>query len=542
MKNIYKIKTGITLLITCLFFSCNDVLDKEPLDEIGDGAFWTDPVLIEYYVNNIYGSIEIDPYVTHESRSDNSVHAQRDKWRSSTFLFNYNLISATNPNDNIWNKSYENIRKCNRFLEKIDESSIEQEKKDYYKGQVHFLRGMFYFELVKRYGGIVLLDKVLTSNDSWNIAKSSEKECYDFIINDLSSATKLLPESWNGKDKGRATKGAAWALKSRVELYDQRYEEVIKSCSEVEKLGYELLPGTTPEKYRSIWWTTNKENKEIIFDVEFKSPDFDNKIMVVNMVAYLNNPYGDRGWSGLGPTQEIVDQYELKDGSPAPKFSDVANDKVFDINTSGIYKNREPRFYATIIHHGTQIFMKGDKGPATVDHYTLDTPDKEDGSLTGYHVWKWIDYDNMNYPYAGYSGKDHALNWIMIRYAEVILNEAEARVETNDIQGALTAVNKIRSRVGLPNYTETNQNKLRELIRKERRLELAFENHRFWDVRRWRIGKETQQKLHGVKFISPTEFIVTETDNRIWDDRLYYIPIPYDEILRVSALKQNTGY
>lgn len=101
MKNIYKIKTGITLLITCLFFSCNDVLDKEPLDEIGDGAFWTDPVLIEYYVNNIYGSIEIDPYVTHESRSDNSVHAQRDKWRSSTFLFNYNLISATNSNDNI---------------------------------------------------------------------------------------------------------------------------------------------------------------------------------------------------------------------------------------------------------------------------------------------------------------------------------------------------------------------------------------------------------------------------------------------------------
>lgn len=542
MKTIYNIKNSITLLLASLFFSCSGVLDKEPLDEIGDNAFWTDPVLTEYYVNNIYGSIEVDPYVTHELRTDNAISAQRDKWRSSTFLFNYNLISATNPNDNIWNKSYENIRKCNRFLEKIEGSTIEEGKKDHYRGQVYFLRGMFYFELVKRYGGVVLLDKVLGATDNWNIAKETEKECYDFIISDLINATHLLPETWSGADKGRVTKGAAWALKSRVELYDKRYDEVIKSCAEVEKFGYELVPGITPEQYRSIWWISNKENKENIFDIQFKSPDFDNKLMVVNMVAYLNNPYGDRGWSGMGPTQELVDLYELKDGSPAPTVSDAPSDKVFNIQSSGIYTNREPRFYSSIIHHGTQIFMKGDKGPATVDHYTLDTPDKEDASLTGYHVWKWIDYDNMNYPYAGYSGKDHALNWIMIRYAEVILNEAEARVETNDIQGALTAINRIRSRVGLPDYQETNQGKLRELIRKERRIELAFENHRFWDVRRWRIGKETQQKLHGVKFVSPTDFVITEVDTRIWDDRLYYIPIPYEEILRVSALKQNPGY
>ena len=401
---------------------------------------------------------------------------------------------------------------------------------------------MFYFDLVKRYGGVILLDKVLTTTDNWNIAKSTEAACYDFIISDLKEATRLLPDSWSGKNKGRATKGAAWALKSRVELYDKRYDEAIKSCTEVYKFDYALVPGTTPEAYRSIWWINNKENKENIFDIEFKSPDYDNKLMVVNMVAYLNNPYGDRGWSGLGPTQELIDEYDMKDGSPAPKFSNAPQDKVFDVATSGIYSNREPRFYGTIVHHGTKIFLKGDKGPATVDHYLLDTPDKEDASLTGYQVWKWIDYDNMNYPYAGWSGKDHALNWIMIRLAEVILNDAEARLETNDIQGALTAVNKIRTRVGLPAYTETNQGKLRELIRKERRLELAFEDHRFWDVRRWHIGKETQQKLHGVRFISPTEFTITETDNRTWDDRLYYIPIPYDEILRISALKQNQGY
>ena len=105
---------------------------------------------------------------------------------------------------------------------------------------------------------------------------------------------------------------------------------------------------------------------------------------------------------------------------------------MFDVNTSKIYENREPRFYANIVFHGSEIFFKGDKGPVTVDHYLMDTPDKGDASQTGYNVWKWIDYDNYNYPYAGASGKDHSTNWIMIRYAEVILNEAEARVETND--------------------------------------------------------------------------------------------------------------
>ena len=227
---------------------------------------------------------------------------------------------------------------------------------------------------------------------------------------------------------------------------------------------------------------------------------------------------------------------------PQDKLVRVINGEVFDVNTSKIYENREPRFYANIVFHGSEIFFKGDKGPVTVDHYLMDTPDKGDASQTGYNVWKWIDYDNYNYPYAGASGKDHSTNWIMIRYAEVILNEAEARVETNDIQGALKAVNEIRARVGLPAYTETNQEKLRQLIRKERRLELAFEDHRFYDVRRWRIGAQTQGKLHGLKFVSPTEFTVETVDTRSWDDRLYLHPIPYEEIIRVSAIKQNTGY
>ena len=122
----------------------------------------------------------------------------------------------------------------------------------------------------------------------------------------------MLPASYGSREKGRATKGAAYALKSRVELYDKRYEDVIKSCAEVYKLGYELVDGTTPEKYRSIWWTTNKDNKEIIFDVQYKSPDVYNNMMVCNMVTYINDKYGDRGWGGLGPTQELIDAFEME--------------------------------------------------------------------------------------------------------------------------------------------------------------------------------------------------------------------------------------
>ena len=539
MKNI---KLSLLFLLAFLSYGCNSILDKTPLDEIGDDAFWADPILVDYYVNNLYSIIYLDTRLEQENRTDNSVSAQRDKFRASTDLFNYNLVSATDPNDNIWNDHYEKIRKCNRFLERIGESSIEEDEKNVLTGQVHFLRAMFYFDLVKRYGGVVLLDKVLTMEDNWKIPRSSEKESYDFIIADLNKAIELLPNTWSGKDKGRATKGAALALKSRAELYDKRYADAIKSCEAVRQLDYELIPGTTPEDYRSIWWITNKDNKEIIFDLQFKSPDVYNNMMVFNLVCYINNPYGDRGWGGIGPTQDLVDEFELKDGTPAPAFSQKDNGEVFDVNTSKIYENREPRFYANIVFHGSEIFFKGDKGPVTVDHYLMDTPDKGDASQTGYNVWKWIDYDNYNYPYAGASGKDHSTNWIMIRYAEVILNEAEARVETNDIQGALKAVNEIRARVGLPAYTETNQEKLRQLIRKERRLELAFEDHRFYDVRRWRIGAQTQGKLHGLKFVSPTEFTVETVDTRSWDDRLYLHPIPYEEIIRVSAIKQNTGY
>ena len=264
--------------------------------------------------------------------------------------------------------------------------------------------------------------------------------------------------------------------------------------------------------------------------------------MVCNMVTYINDKYGDRGWGGLGPTQELVDAFEMADGSPATQYSQAPADQVFDINTCGIYEGREPRFYANIVFHGSQIFFNADKGAVTVDRYLMDTPDKGDGSLTGYNVWKWIDYDNYNYPYAGAGSPDFSTNWIILRYAEIYLNDAEARLETGDVEGARKAVNMIRQRVGLPDLTESDPEKLRELIRKERRIEFAFEEQRFYDVRRWKIGPETQTTLHGVRFVSPTEFKVTKTDIRTWNDRLYLTPVPHDEIVRSSVLKQNPGY
>ncbi|MCY6345074.1 MULTISPECIES: RagB/SusD family nutrient uptake outer membrane protein [Bacteroides] len=537
-----KINTALFCIFVLLFCSC-DVLNKAPLDEIADDSFWSDETLVKYYVNDLYSEISVDGQQLQENRSDNSVSAQRDKWRASYFKFNYDMVSASDPqDDDVWEDYYVKVRKCNRFFERIGTSTIEESEKSRLTGEVHFLRAMFYFEMVKRYGGVILLDKVLTMEDNWEIPRSSEKECYDFILDDLKKATEMLPASYGSREKGHATKGAAYALKSRVELYDKRYEDVIKSCAEVYKLGYELVDGTTPEKYRSIWWTTNKDNKEIIFDIQYKSPDVYNNMMVCNMVTYINDKYGDRGWGGLGPTQELVDAFEMADGSPATQYSQAPADQVFDINTCGIYEGREPRFYANIVFHGSQIFFNADKGAVTVDRYLMDTPDKGDGSLTGYNVWKWIDYDNYNYPYAGASSPDFSTNWIILRYAEIYLNDAEARLETGDVEGARKAVNVIRQRVGLPALTESDPAKLRELIRKERRIEFAFEEQRFYDVRRWKVGPETQTTLHGVRFVSPTEFKITKTDIRTWNDRLYLTPIPHDEIVRSSVLTQNPGY
>ena len=472
-----KINTALFCLFVLLFCSC-DVLNKAPLDEIADDSFWSDETLVKYYVNDLYSEISVDGLQLQENRSDNSVSAQRDKYRASWFKFNYDMVSASDPqDDDVWEDYYVKVRKCNRFFERIGTSTIEESEKSRLTGEVHFLRAMFYFEMVKRYGGVILLDKVLTMEDNWEIPRSSEKECYDFILEDLKKATEMLPASYGSREKGRATKGAAYALKSRVELYDKRYEDVIKSCAEVYKLGYELVDGTTPEKYRSIWWTTNKDNKEIIFDVQYKSPDVYNNMMVCNMVTYINDKYGDRGWGGLGPTQELIDAFEMADGTPATQYSQAPADQVFDINTCGIYEGREPRFYANIVFHGSQIFFNADKGAVTVDRYLMDTPDKGDGSLTGYNVWKWIDYDNYNYPYAGAGSPDFSTNWIILRYAEIYLNDAEARLETGDVEGARKAVNMIRQRVGLPDLTESDPEKLRELIRKNAVSNLPSKNN-----------------------------------------------------------------
>lgn len=540
--NMKNLKAIFILSLIYSFTSC-DVLDKSPLDEIGDDVFWQDPTLVEYYVNDLYYEIPVDESLLAENRSDNSVSAQRDKFRSSNFMFNYNLITSSDPGEDIWSEYYEKIRKCNRFFEKIGEANVENYIKKELSGQVHFLRALFYFDLVKTYGGVVLLDKVLTLEDDWNLPRSTEAECYNFILNDLQQAINLLPPTWSSTDKGRATKGAAFALRSRVNLYNKNYKGCIEDCDSIHDLNlYELVDGTTPEKYRSIWWTTNKDNKEIIFDVQYKSPDVYNNMMVVNMVCYLNEKYSDRGWGGLGPTQEIVDEFEMADGTPAIQYSDASENEIFDINECGIYKGREPRFYANIVFHGSEIFFNADKGPVKVDHYLYDTPDKGDASLTGYNIWKWIDYDNYNYPYEGSSSPDFSTNWIMFRYAEIYLNEAEAKLETGDIDGALAAIKVIRNRVGLPELTERNPERLRELIRKERRIELAYENQRYYDVRRWKIGDKTQTTLHGVEFISPTQFKVVVTDRRVWNDRLYLTPIPYDEILKQNALVQNPNY
>lgn len=537
-KNILYILLGMALMTS----SC-DVLDKTPLDEIGNTAFWQDENLVQYYVNDLYNEIYVDDEHLEENRTDNAVSAQRDKWRAWAFMFNYNALSPSDPNVDIWSDYYAKIRKCNRFFEQIGNTTLSEEKIKVLTGQVYFMRALFYFDLVKHYGGVVLLDKVLTMEDDWNLPRATEEATYNFILADLQKAIDLLPEEWDSDNKGRVTKGAAYAFRSRVNLYAKKYQECIKDCETVKGMNrYELVDGKTPEGYRSIWWQTNKDNKEIIFDLQFKGPDVTNHMMVYNLVAYLNDPYGDRGWSGICPTQELIDEYEMADGTPAVKYSNADPERVFNVNETGIYKGREPRFYGSIVTHGNYIFLKGDKGPARVDRFLLDRPEKSDASLTGYSIWKWIDYDNYNYPYGGASSPDFPTNWILFRYAEIFLNEAEARLETDDVNGALQAINVIRSRVGLPILTETNQNKLRELIRKERRIELAFEDQRFWDVRRWRIGDKTQRTLHGVIWVSDTEFKVMTADVRKWDNRLYLYPIPHDEILRQSALEQNPNY
>ncbi len=587
-------KLNILLLIfIVLFTACNDdFLDVKPLDSYSDANVWQDKDLITAFVNNIYMGqyygfqLEImsslsDVSMTKRAEVQSIVLSEINESYLSVLAPNHWLISYHNIS---WDNLFKNIRACNIFFENIDNSGLEGDDIDRLKGEVHFLRGYFYYYLMSFWGGVPLVDKPFSLTDDLSVARNTFEETVNFIVAECDTAAGLLPETG---DKALATVGAALTLKSRVLLYaasDLYNSSPFTSYSNPELVGYtsgnqtarwqvakdaakavidlgiySLYGGTDPgspeqatENYANIF--LNNGNEEDIFlcfndnihNADWQAPD----------PGLFYGPNGYHNWGNHTPTGQFVDSYEMIDGS---KF-----DWDNPTHAAAPYENRDPRFYASILYDGAKWrerpddvaasdpegivqtgFYENEDGSYTAGLDTRQSPIEDwNGTYTGYYMRKFID-PSINHQY-----EKQQLPWRQMRYAEVLLNYAEACLELGEDDEAKTYINMIRERAGMPDIpTSESGEALKDRYRNERFIELAYEQQRYFDIRRWMIAPEVITDVQGVDIRypygsdTPTYSVVDiEVQKRTWKDKSYFLPILLDELNRNEKLIQNPGY
>lgn len=548
-RSAFVIKVVLILFIT-VFSSCEeDVLDREPLNRFSENAVWQDEALIKAFVGNTYRTVPTGFYVGQAlmlSTLSDEANARNN--------FGYELINQGNldPSNmfplDYWTEDgdksyYKVITKCNLFLDEIDAAPIDPESKNLLIGEIKFLRAYSYFRLISFYGGVPLITEPFTLEDDFQINSNTYNEVMDFILIELDEAANLLPTNYGPANKGKITKGAAMALKSRALLYAasplnnpdnnmEKWEKAANAAKAIIDLNiYELFPD-----YKTLFLEEEQYNSEIIWSRPFNNLIDPEEIIVrLELILY---PNGNRGWGQVNPLENLVEQYETLNGELPNE------DSSYDPQNP--YINRDPRFYATILYNGApflgreiETFLPGGldtgEGPTTPWNATT----------TGYYLRKFVD-ESITAP--TYFVQEGNTPWIFIRYAEILLNYAEAKFMLGDEVTAREYINKVRSRpsVDMPDVTDSGDLLWAKLVN-ERRIELAFEEHRYFDVRRWKIApqvlNENAKKVNILRDDAGNlTYSVEEFQERIFYERNYWVPIPQSEIEKNPKLNQNPGY
>lgn len=626
MKNLKVLSLLLLLAGFLVYWSCKkDFLDTLPLDKISSEATWKDGPLSEAFVFNVYSflgyggfeeqalaALTDEAMFTHAGRNINTFNDGAETpsnlaWFSGTYE---------------WGRMYLAIRQANIAIENLPISTFNNDAlRDRLLGEAYFLRAYYYQQLVRYYGGVPIIDRSYGLNEDYSIARNTYEECVNFIVGDLDKAAQLL----DGKTEtpGRASKLAAMALKSRVLLYaasdlhhgptasgnsstmgsygnldlvaysggdrTARWQAAKAAAKAVldasagykTDLGAPVSPAEGTANYVAVAMGGKSKAAdpggaaELIFQ-RTHTPDFtaESNWPLGGLHYGINNgPNGYHNWAGNTPIQQLVDDYEMMDGSR------------FDWNNpahaAAPYDNRDPRFYATVIFDGAtwkprpsdvaaldpvnqvQTGYYDDGNGGTINGIdTRESPiENWNGSRTHYYTRKFIDPDPA---LPDNQSSAQVIPWPFIRYTEVILNYVESCIETNDEAEARAWLNKIRFRSGMPAVTESGA-ALRDRYRNERRIELAYEEHRYHDARRWMIAPGTLGR--GIQAITVQATLKpgatphvpyrydknvynytytvannTENENRTWVDKMYFRPISRDEINRNDKLVQNPGY
>lgn len=503
--------------VSCVFISCDSRgLNPNNYNSYTNENFWESKEEVEAGLNGcyevlrpLYGFGVSSGQFSTETISPNAYDAGAN---------NPFVTGGLDPDNasllrNQWKQSYKGIGRVNTVLENIGSANITQSEKDQMEGQALFLRAFFYSHLVFYYGDVPLILGTPNLEEHGSLPRNSKDEIIGQMITDLNTAIEKLPVSYDKSNTGRATRGAAMALKAKVLLYYasplfnpenevKRWEAAADAAEAViniaSEAGYALYPD-----YRKLFMEDAENNEEVIFDIQYSAPRIVNNC---NVILELQQ--------NIAPLLDLVNSYYMIDGKSAE------DSPLFDPDSP--YENRDSRLSRTIAVPGSMFMGK------TVNTSVYNN--------TGFVFKKNTDYeDDVSYPNAPI--RSSGLNTIVIRYADVLLMYAEAK---NEIDGPGSAIfevlNRIRDRAGMPHFDQDlDQEQLREEIRHERRIELAGEGLYYLDFRRWKIGDEV---MNGPVYNSDKEVIQTRT----WVDKLYMWPIPTTFIERNPALEQTPGY
>ncbi|MDI9858862.1 RagB/SusD family nutrient uptake outer membrane protein [Flectobacillus roseus] len=622
----FSIKVGLFAALMGLTLSCDqEFLNTKPLDKISSAATWADGPLSEAFVFNVYS------FLGYGGFEEQALAAYTDEAMFTHAGRNINTFTeGTESPNNIawvsdtygWDKMYLAIREANVALENLPTATFTNATlKDRLIGESYFLRAYYYQQLLRFYGGVPLISKSYGLNEDYTVARSSYDECVKFIVSDLDNAIKLL----DGKPStpGRATKLSAMALKARVLLYAasdlhdgptaKAKSPVLASYQNIDLLAYPsgdraarwqaakaaakaVLDATTGYKLNLTAPVSAEEGKnnynaiamggqsavadpaaasELLFQRTHTALYTQEDNWPLGGIHYgINNgPNGYHNWAGNTPIQQLVDDYEMMDGTK------------FDWNNAthkaAPYENRDPRFYASVLYDGapwkprpadvsaldpanqiqTGYYDDGKGGLLNGIDTRESAVENWNGSRTHYYTRKFID---PNPALADNQSSAQVIPWPFIRYTEMALSYAEASIETGDEAEALKWINKIRFRSGMPAVNDKGT-ALRDRLRNERRIELSYEEHRYHDARRWMIAASTLGR--GVKSIhveaklkpgmtAPATYKFdknrynysysvednTSNETRTWNDKMYYRALSRNEVLRNTKLIQNPGY
>ena len=553
----------ILLLTSCLFVS--SCADLEYTEETTRDEAWT----YEYFENGIKNLVfDVYAQVYNNEFDANSAYFLAGATDEAQYALETGAVnnyvnggwSPANPYDRTWTKAYTAIADVNMYLEKIDEADISawQYNPDYSKWvaqlelfpyELRFLRAYFYFELFRTYGDVPLVTTTLTNGQANNIERTSTDKIVQFIVEECDDIAPYLPENYNtevGSEVGRATRIAAAALKARTLLYaasplhnptgdKTKWAKAAEACKYI--LDNAATWGLKLSNYAALWGHDAFFNSELIFGLGRGES---------NSFEMANYPVGvENGSSGNCPTQSLVDQYEYQDNGETFAERHPGN---IDLSVENPYEGLDPRFALTVVKNGDEWPSNGAQ-KKVMEIYTggFNAAPKYGATPTGYYLRKYVDGSCVT---TADNQTTRRHTWIIFRLAEFYLDYAEAVFNAtgsaNDATYGMTAneaVNVLRNRtdIQMPEFTEDGEAWVARYER-ERLVELAFENHRFWDVRRWKKGAQYFKTIQVATISSPSLILSRSIVNRQWDDKFYFYPIPQSELKKNPNLTQNPGW